>query len=570
MHKTSSQMIQDVRNLPAVRQNTAILLISSVIINLLSLGLPILTLQVYDRILPNPGSGTLSILIAALCVVVSLEVTLRLARTYLISWKGAAFEYETMKKAIKGILNSDLSVVNEAGIGENLNRLSAISRLRDFYNGYTLITVVDLFFATVFMGLIAYIGGVLALIPVVVMCAFFVTSYYYGIRLKDALAHRDDADDRRYNFMIGALEGVHSLKAMALESHFLRRYERHERASTLSNYDVTMAASSSFNAASIYSHMIIAATIAGGALLVLNGSMTAGGLIACILLSGRLMQPVQRSLGLWARYQDFLLAQEKASQILDLPQVRWRNGADSDQLVGDSVATLSLRDVGFYIHSQNRWLFNKINLHTKPGVTIHISGGHGVGRTVLLNMIAGVYKPSDGQILVEGKSIQNFSREELAGKVGLISAQSEIFRGTISDNLTRFGLTDIKDMRDILESLGIERDVSKLALGYDTFLHGAEPDTITPGLKQRIAIARVLGLRPRVILFDDADRNLDRNGYKNIISTLGNMRRDACLILVTDDKYIARLAQFHFELTPGGLVPVPPATHKQSEVRHAA
>lgn len=273
---------------------------------------------------------------------------------------------------------------------------------------------------------------------------------------------------------------------------------------------------------------------------------------------------------MWARYQDFLLAQEKVSQILDLPQVRWHNNINGKQMTGDAVATLSLRDVGFYIPSQDRWLFNKVSLHTRPGLSIHISGGHGVGRTVLLNIIAGVYKPSDGQVLIEGKPIQDYSREELAGKVGLISAQSEIFRGTISDNLTRFGLTDIDDMRDILESLGIERDVSKLAMGYDTFLHGAEPDTITPGLKQRIAIARVLGLRPRIILFDDADRNLDRDGYKNIISTLGSMRRDTCLILVTDDRYISRLAQFHFELTAGGLVPALPATHKQSEARHAA
>ncbi|HEY0901311.1 MAG TPA: ABC transporter transmembrane domain-containing protein, partial [Micavibrio sp.] len=523
-----------------------------------SLGLPLLTLQVYDRILPNPGSGTLNILMMALCVVVTLEVTLRLARTYLISWKGAAFEYETMSKAVKRILNSDLTVVNAAGVGENLNRLTAISRLREFYNGYTLITFIDLGFALVFMGLIAYIGGWLALIPAAIMAAFFVTSYVYGLQLKSALVHRDDSDDRRYNFIIGALEGIHTLKAMALENHFMRRYERHERASTLSNYDVTMAASSSFNAASVYAHMIIAATIAGGALMVLQGQLSSGGLIACVLLSGRLMQPVQRSLGLWARYQDFQVAQEKANQILELPQVRWRNSVDESPMVGSGVSTLSLRDVGFYIHAQNRWVFNKVNLHVKQGMCIHISGGHGAGRTTLLNMIAGIYRPSDGQILIEGQPIQNYDREELGHKVGLIGAHNEIFRGTISDNLTRFGLTSIDEMRDLLEMLGIERDVSKLALGYDTFLHGTEPDSITPGLKQRIAIARVLALRPKVILFDDADRNLDRNGYKNIISTLGRLRRDVCIILVTDDKYIARLAQFYFELTAGGLVIAPP------------
>lgn len=575
MTSNVSQVITDVRQLPSVRQNKGLLVLSTIIINVLSLGLPLLTLQVYDRILPNPGSGTLNIMIMALCVIVMLEVTLRLSRTYLISWKGAAFEYEMMSQAVKRILNSDLAAINNVGIGENLNRLSAISRLREFYNGYTLITFIDLGFAAVFMGLIAYIGGWIAFIPMVIMAAFFFTSYHYGWELKAALMYRDDSDDRRYNFMIGALEGIHTLKAMALENHFLRRYERHEKVSTLANYDVTMAASSSFNAASVYSHMIIAATIAVGAMMVLHGQLSSGGLIACVLLSGRLMQPVQRSLGLWARYQDFQVAQEKAKHVLEMPQIRWRNSSDESPMIGRGVSTLSLRDVGFYVHAQNRWVFNKVNLHVKQGMCIHISGGHGAGRTTILNMIAGVYRPSDGEILIEGQPVQNYDREDLGHKVGLIGAQNEIFRGTISDNLTRFGLTELAGMRDLLEMLGIERDVSKLALGYDTFLHGTEPDAITPGLKQRIAIARVLALRPRIILFDDADRNLDRNGYKNIISTLGRLRRDVCIILVTDDKYIARLAQFHFELTAGGLIVAPPPGftppgHATEEPYHAA
>lgn len=570
--KNESDAIREVQKLPAVRKNVGILLTSSIVINLLSLGLPILTLQVYDRILPNQGSGTLPILISALCMVVVLEIVLRLARTYLINWKGAAFEYETMSRAIKGILNADLSMVNATGVGENLNRLSAISRLRDFYNGYTMITVVDLCFAGVFMGLIAYIGGWLAIVPIAIMALFLGSSFYYGRKLKSGLAARDHADDRRYNYMIGTLEGVHTLKSMGLEEHFMRRYERYECDSTLANYNVTIAASSSFNAAGVYAHGIIAATIAVGALMVLNGQMTAGGLIACILLSGRLMQPVQRGLGLWARYQDFLVSQEKANQILNIPQVQWRNMVETDQLMGDKLATLSLRDVGYYIHSQNRWLFNKVNLHMKQGITVHITGGHGVGRTVLMNMICGAYKPSDGQILIEGKNIQDYNKDDLVHKVGIINAESEIFRGTIMDNLTRFGLTSFESMHDLLESLGIERDVSKLAMGYDTFLHGVEPDTVTPGLKQRIAIARILALRPKVVLFDDADRNLDRNGYKNIITTLGALRRDTCLILVTDDKYISRLAQFHFELTAGGLIPIQPTTapQKQQEVHHHA
>ena len=568
--QTIRQTIRTVENFPAVKKNFPVLFISTITINILSLGLPLLTLQVYDRILPNQGSGTLPILIAGLGIVVIFEIIMRLSRTYLVNLTGASFEYEMMNKAISKILNADLSVVGATGVGENLNRLSAISRLRDFYNGYTFITFIDMAFALIFMGLIAYIGGILVVVPLMVMCLFVAASFYYGRALKKGLIARDHADDKRYNFMIGTLEGIHTLKAMALENHFLRRYERYERASTHANYKVTMAAASSFNAASTFSHLMIASIIAAGAMLALQGNMTAGGLIACILLSGRLMQPVQHGLGLWARYQDFLIAKEKAGQILDMPQMKQKSTVPVTKAAENTASALSLRDVGFYIHSQNRWLFNAVNLHMKAGIAVHITGGHGVGRTVLLNMISGTYKTSGGEILIDGRPVQSFSKDELAENVGIINAESEIFRGTIIDNLTRFGLTDFNSMRDILSSLGIDRDVSKLALGYDTFVHGVEPDSITPGLKQRIAIARVMALRPKIILFDDADRNLDRNGYKSIISTLGELRRDVCLILVTDDKYISRLAQFHFELTAGGLIPVPPATRIQQGVRDAA
>ena len=211
MSQHFSDRIQDIRSGMTVRNHTVLLVVSTLAINILSLGLPVLTLQVYDRILPNPESGTLQILITGMCMVVALEIMLRLARTYMMSWAGASFEYEAMSQAIRNILNADLTVVSNAGIGENLNRISSISRLKDFYNGYVLVTLIDIAFAGLFMGLIAYIGGWLVLVPVTVMTLFLASSVYYGRQLYQGLKARDRADDRRYNFMIGVLEGIHSL-----------------------------------------------------------------------------------------------------------------------------------------------------------------------------------------------------------------------------------------------------------------------------------------------------------------------------------------------------------------------
>src|SRR5690606_22776769 len=130
---------------------------------------------------------------------------------------------------------------------------------------------------------------------------FVASSLWYGHKLKKALYMRDLADDKRYDFLIESLEGVHTIKAFSLEDRFARRYENLEGRSTLANYDVTEAGAKTFNAAAVCSHAMTAGVITFGAMLALGGQITSGVLIAAILLSGRIMQPAQRVLSLWAR-----------------------------------------------------------------------------------------------------------------------------------------------------------------------------------------------------------------------------------------------------------------------------
>jgi ATP-binding cassette subfamily C protein LapB len=156
------------------------LVFPTIFICVLSLSLPVLTLQVYDRILPNPESGTLPILIMGVCVAVCLEAGLRLTRAYVLGWSGAAYEHKMSCAAIKHVLSADLAALNKDGSGENLNRMSAISKLREFKNGYNVVTYTELAFIALYLGLIAYIAGWLVLVPVVILCAFTIISVFMG------------------------------------------------------------------------------------------------------------------------------------------------------------------------------------------------------------------------------------------------------------------------------------------------------------------------------------------------------------------------------------------------------
>lgn len=531
--------------------STGSLLLSTLAINILSLALPVMTLQVYDRILPNPGSGTLPVLIAGVGLAVALEATLRLARAYIMGWAGAAYEHRLSCSAMNHVLEADLSRLGPYGIGEHLHRMSAVTKLKDFYNGYALTVLFEMIFVPVFLGLVIYIAGPLAAVPCAVLMIFTLVSLAQGQKLRGALKERDETDDARYNFLIEGLDGVHTIKSFALENNFARRYEKLEETSTLSNYHVTKATSGTFDSGAVFSHIMVAVVIVSGALFALNGHITTGALIATILLSGRMMQPIQRALGLWARYQDYSLARQKVEAIFETPQYPGSPANDAN-LARDGI--VKIEKLSFRHSDDKPWLLDDLDLDLKRGESILLSGAHGSGKTLLLQLLAGIYPPGKGAINIDGRNILRYASEDLIRHVGLIRSEGTIFRGTIRDNMTCFGQIPEKEVQEIAALLKLDRDIARLPSGFDTLLTGTNTDSIPPGLKQRIAMTRALAPKPRIILFDNADRALDREGYNLVYNLLARLKGRASMILVSDDCNIRGLATRFCRIENGKLV----------------
>lgn len=539
---------KDLLNPVGYRLSIGSLLLSTFAINVLSLALPVMTLQVYDRILPNPGSGTLPVLIAGVVLAIALEASLRLARAYVMGWAGAAYEHRLSCEAMNHVLDSDLSRLGSYGIGEHLHRMSAISKLKDFYNGYALTTLFEMIFVPLFLGLVIYIAGPLAAVPCAVLMIFTIVSLSQGQKLRAALKERDIIDDARYNFLIEGLDGIHTIKSFALENNFSRRYETLEEASTFSNHRITGATSGAFDAGAVFSHIMVAAVITGGALFVLHGTITTGALIATILLSGRMMQPVQRALALWARYQDYSLARQKVEAVFETPQYPGTPANDSN-MTRDG--TVIINKLSFRHREDGPWILDNLDFDVKRGESVLLSGPHGSGKTLLLQLIGGVYPPGKGTIDIDDRNILRYTPEDLVRHVGLIRSEGTIFRGTIRDNMTCFGQIPEKEVQEIAALLKLDRDIARLPSGFDTMLTGNSTDSVPPGLKQRIAMTRVLAPKPRLILFDNADRALDREGYNLVYSLLARLKGKASMILISDDYNIRGLASRYCRLENG-------------------
>ncbi len=527
------------------------LLLATVAINVLSLALPVMTLQVYDRILPNEGSGTLNVLMTGVCIAVILELFLRLSRAYMTGLSGAVYEHRMACQILGRTLNANLSRMPAHGVGEHLHYMSSVSKLKEFYNGYALTIITELLFVPLALAVILYVSGWLVLVPVAILVLFLTLSLFNGMSLRQALQQREAKDDKRFNFLVETLEGIHTIKALALEKYFERRYEALEEASVLANYAVTQKTAATFNSGAICSHLMVASVITAGAWAVLSGTLTTGSLIATLLLSGRLMQPVQKALSLWARYQNFQLARNNAAKLMHMPQQVVNPRAHDELIVREG--TLELVNVTFRYNRDATAVLKNCSLSLRRGKAVVISGEHGSGKSTLMKLIAGIYSACDGTIIIDGEDISTFSNEELSHHVGYIQSTPFIFRGTIRDNITSFGQIPERQAREVAALIGLDKDIALLPAGFDTFLNGNETDNIPHGLKQRIMIVRTLARKPKLILFDNADRSLDKEGYTAIYRLLARLKGKVSMILLTDDHNLRSLADQNYTLRDGAL-----------------
>ncbi len=538
--------------------NNFYLMLSTLVINLLALAMPVMMLQTYDRILPGHGIGTLALLISGVLCAVVLEVGLRLARSYLTGWSGAVFEHKTACSAMEHLLNSNVQHFEQQGAGSYIQKMAAISRLRSFYSGQALMTLVDLPFVLTFLILIAYIGGDIVFVPLTLFSLFCIVSWLVGMRLKKEVKEQDFSDKIRYNFLIETLTGIHSIKSQGLEKFFFRRNDRLQSRISAAHFQVALSNNIALSCGTLFGQIMTVSVVSYGAIKVLSGDMGTGGLAACLLLSGRIMQPVQRALGLWTRFQSFFIDRQELADIFALPVTSHKQTKKKVEPSG----LVNVRNMTFAYEGGKKPIFDGISLSLRAGQSISLIGTQGSGRSTFLYLLAGLYSPNRGSITIDGVNPTTIDPASLPSHIGYLPEKGAIFQGSIMDNLTFFGTISEEDALIAAGHLGITDAVALLPNGFKTTLSDSVTDPLPPGLKQRISIARALARRPRVILYNNADRSLDRNGYNLVFKALGRIKKNATLIIVSDDRNILRLADREYYIVDGKLQEAAPVDSK--------
>lgn len=523
-------------------------LIASIIINCAGLALPLVILQVYDRVIPNQAIDTFALMMFGLAAVVLIEGLLRVARSYVVSWSATRFTKAITQDLISRFLYASKGSFAGVSQAKTIEKLSNINRVAEFYGGQSRLMFIDLPFALLFLALMGLIGGWLVVVPFMILCLFGVATITSSLQYKKILEEKEEHEARTYDFVAESLKGIVTMKCQSAEPFLVRRFERLQAKNAQLHYSIIVAAMASQSIASLLGNGTMIAMVTTGAWMAVHGNMSVGVLACCSLLSGRAVQPILRVASTWNDFQRARLSVDEVSKLFALEDIPVKAAIDNDPPTPEVIVQSVSIDMG-----PNSISLNDLNFKIESGESIMIMGPDGSGKTSVLNIIAGLNRPTSGTVTLGDMPAYEFRRSYRAA-VGTLDANTEVFAGSIFDNLSLFGQgANVEDVRWATDIIDIEREIDKLPQGYDTPLGKGISETLPAPFISRLLMARVLAQKPVLWALDEPQAELDARGQETFIKAIDSLRGWVTVIFTSNNENLARNVDRLFYVNNGRL-----------------
>ena len=523
------------------------ILAATLSLNLLALALPLVVLQIFDRVIPFQATETLFFLFLGLCVVAVLEFILKWCRAILLGGKAEQFEAKLCEVFVDATLNADPEEFRKTTPATHLDRFGAISQLRSHYGGQARILSIDLPFTAIFVVMIALIGGWLVAVPIVSLCLLLMFKTALTRAQSRVFDKRKVLDGRRYSFLAEVLSQIRTLKANTMEPQMQRRYELLQDQTAEISHDVIQFSGFSQSFGALFSQLAVAGMGLFGGYLVITQSIGIAELAACMLLNGRTVQPMLKALSLWAQSESLAMARAKVSEACAIS-----SRAVTDQTPAEMAGHIRFEALGLKHPERDEFLFENIEGEIPAGGCLALRGNSGSGKSALLKLLLAEIEPTKGRVLIDGHAAPQFVEARGVGGIVYCDQTPVVLSGTVLENISAFGDGEmIETALGYSERMGLEKILHRLPMGHNTPVHENRALMNNQTFLQAMTIVRALALRPRILLLYNVSAGLDEAGISRLRSILSDLKGQTTMFLADADETLNQLADMHIDLAPG-------------------
>ncbi|MFG6176662.1 type I secretion system permease/ATPase [Halomonas sp. THAF12] len=494
----------------------------SMFVNLLMLVPPLYMLQVYDRVITSRSEETLLVLTLVVVFLFMVMGGLELVRSRILVRVGNRLDTSLNSRLYSAMFRRSVVAPGR----QSAQPLNDLTNLRQFLTGNGLFAFFDAPWVPIYIGVLCLFHiwlGVFALCAGIILLSLAIAN---EMATKGLLAEASNESIKSQELANSNLRNAEVLHAMGMLPNIMGRWAEKHYTYLAKQSQASDRAGALTNASKVLRMLFQSMILGLGALLVLQGEMTPGMMIAGSIIMGRALAPIDQMIGSWKGFVGARGAYERLNELLtQIPEEQRRMSLPAPD------GHLAIETVAAAPPGARMATIRGINFEVPRGEHIGIIGPSAAGKSTLARVLLGIWPTQVGNVRLDGADIHHFNRDELGPHIGYLPQDIELFDGSVSENIARFGEIDSKKVVTAAKKAGVHEMILELPNGYDTQI-SASSGALSGGQRQRVGLARALYGAPVLVVLDEPNSNLDDAGEKALSEAIAQLKAEGTTLMV--------------------------------------
>jgi ATP-binding cassette subfamily B protein len=520
---------------PALMEHRTVfieVLISSFFVQVFGLVNPLMTMIIIDKVMGDRNIEALDILALLMLIVALFEALLSGLRTFLFVDTTNRLDVKLSSEVIDHLLRLPLKYFDNRRVGDLTGRIGELANIRNFLTGTALTVVLDAVFSVIYIAVMLTLNPLMTAVALAGVPFFAVIILVNSPIIQRLLRKKAERYADSQSYLVEILNGIQTVKAQNLELR--SRWEwsgRYARFMTAS-FNTVLTQTTASSISSFLNKLSGLALLWVGAYLVIDGSLSIGGLIAFRIIAGNVTGSLLRFVSVWQSFQEVGMSVERLRDVLDTPaevDEEDRSNIDMPEIKG----AVKFEELSFRFGESGPLQLANVNLDFSEGSFVGIVGLSGSGKSTLMKLLQRLYPPLSGRIFIDGYDIHKVELYSLRRQIGVVLQDTLLFNGTVQDNIALSNPDASTDEVVRAAKIAVAHDfVMNLSAGYNTVV-GERGSSLSGGQRQRIAIARTVLQNPNLLILDEATSALDYSSERQVCENLADAFQGKTVFFIT-------------------------------------
>jgi ATP-binding cassette subfamily C protein LapB len=505
-------------------------IIAAVLINIFAMAMPLFTMNVYDRVVPNNAVETLWVLVVGIAIVVIFNMILSTARAHVIDSASKRVDVRLSALIMERVLDLRMEA-RPVSVGSFAANLRSFEAIRDFIASASITTLVDLPFVLLFLLVLAWISPWMLIPPVVAIVLIVLVSLAAQFRMETLTMASYQASSQRNATLVEALTGFETVKTLNAQGAMQRNWERSTEYIANISSKLKLMSSSTVGFVGAMQQLVSVAVVTIGVYLAHDSYVSMGGIIAASMISSRCLVPLGQVAGLLMQYQNARTSLGSIDGYMQLPVERPPTAEFLHRPVFHGA--IEFRDVTFSYPGAAQPALKNVSFKLAPGEKLGIIGRIGSGKTTIEKLILGLYQPNEGTVLLDGVDVRQIDPADVRRAIGYVPQDPVLFYGSLKHNIAMGApYADDASILAAADVAGVTEFVNVHPDGFDMLI-GERGESLSGGQRQSVAVARALINDPPVLLLDEPSSNMDHQSESRLRKQLAAAGANKTVFLVT-------------------------------------